>query len=115
MSDVLLDHDQVRALLDEAGLTAWKVVENALERTFATEGWPTSLLLTNAIGYICEAAWHHADIHVSYNRVVVHLTTHSAGGITMKDVELARKIEEIIMWRPAEGAALSGIQRPFVS
>lgn len=115
MSDTILSREQVHAVLDEAGLTAWKVLDNALERTFATEGWPTSLLLTNAIGYICEAAWHHADIHVSYNRVVVRLSTHSAGGITMKDIELARKIEEVVMWRPAEGAALSGVPRPFVS
>nr|WP_290668643.1 4a-hydroxytetrahydrobiopterin dehydratase [Ardenticatena sp.] len=115
MSEAILERAQAQALLNDAGLTAWKVLDDALERTFATEGWPTSLLLTNAIGYVCEAAWHHADIHVSYNRVVVRLSTHSAGGITMKDIELAQKIEEVIMWRPAEEAALSGVPRPFVS
>jgi len=40
MSDAILERAQVQTVLDEAGLTAWKVLDNALERTFATEGWP---------------------------------------------------------------------------
>jgi 4a-hydroxytetrahydrobiopterin dehydratase len=47
---------------------------------------------------------------VSYARVTVRLMTHDAGGITDKDFELARKIEEVVMWRPGQqpGSALEG-------
>ena len=51
-----------------------------------------------------EAAWHHADLAVTWGKLWVKLKTHSAGGITDKDFELARKIEEVVLWRPAGGA-----------
>ena len=46
--------------------------------------------------------------------MVVKLTTHSAGGITDKDFALARRIEEVALWRPAEGGALTGTPSKFV-
>ena len=51
-----------------------------------------TLLLVNAIGFLCEAAYHHADLAVTWAKVWVKLMTHSAGGITDKDFALARKI-----------------------
>ena len=42
------------------------------------------------------------------------LSTHSAGGITDKDFELARKIEDVVLWRPAAGGALDGTPNKFV-
>jgi 4a-hydroxytetrahydrobiopterin dehydratase len=45
---------------------------------------------------------------------VVKLSTHSAGGITDKDFTLARRIEEIVLWRPAPGDALTGTPNKFV-
>ena len=41
------------------------------------------------------AAGHHPDIEIHFNRVIVSLTTHDAGGVTAKDVELARAIERV--------------------
>ncbi len=58
-------------------------------------------MLVNAIGYVAEAAYHHPDLTVTWAKVWVKLQTHSAGGITDKDFELARKIEDIVLWRPA--------------
>ena len=52
-------------------------------------------MLVNAIGYLAEAAYHHPDLTVTWGRVTVKLQNHAAGGITDKDFELARKIEEI--------------------
>jgi 4a-hydroxytetrahydrobiopterin dehydratase len=46
--------------------------------------------------------------------VVVKLSTHSAGGITDKDFTLARKFDEIALWRPAAGEALEGTPNKFV-
>ena len=58
-------------------------------------------MLVNAIGFIAEAADHHPDLKVSWGRLVVTLSTHSAGGVTDKDFDLARRIEEIARWHPA--------------
>ena len=61
-------------------------------------------MVVNAIGHLCEAAWHHPDLLVSYPSVTVRLNTHDAGGVTEKDMELAQKIEEVVMWRPSPAA-----------
>ena len=61
-------------------------------------------MLVNAIGYLCEAAWHHADLSVTWGKLWVKLNTHSEGGITDKDFALARKIEEVVLWRPSPAA-----------
>src|SRR5207249_962626 len=78
-----------------------------------TDGWPTTLMLVNAIGYVAEAAYHHPDLSVTWGRVIVKLQNHAAGGITDKDFELARKIEETVLWRP-KGGALEGTPNKFV-
>ena len=57
-------------------------------------------MLVNAIGYLAEAAYHHPDLTVTWGRVTVKLQNHAAGGIIDKDFELARKIEEVVLWRP---------------
>ena len=67
-------------------------------------------MLVNAVGHIAEAAFHHPDIELSYASLKVKLKTHSAKGVTNKDFELAKKIEEIVLWRPGEETgALSGL------
>ena len=100
--------------LEALGLVEWRLEEGWLRRKFNTDGWPTTLMLTNAIGYLCEAAWHHADLSVTWGKLWVKLKTHSAGGITDKDFELARKIEEVVLWRPEPGGALDGTPNKFV-
>jgi 4a-hydroxytetrahydrobiopterin dehydratase len=66
-------------------------------------------MVANAIGHLAEAAWHHPDLAVSYGGVEVSLMTHDHKGITDRDFELARKIEEVVAWRPGRaGGALEG-------
>ena len=72
------------------------------------------MLITNAIGFICEAADHHADLTVTWPSVGVALSTHSAGGITEMDFEVARLIEAQVGWKPGAGSPLTGPARPFV-
>jgi 4a-hydroxytetrahydrobiopterin dehydratase len=105
MSDKLhvYSEAEVPAKIQELGLTDWYLEEGWLRRKFNTEGWPVTLMLVNAVGYLCEAAQHHADLSVTYAKLWVKLKTHSHGGITDKDFALARKIEEIVLWRPAGG------------
>ena len=82
--------EEVAAKIREDGLAEWALEDGWLRRRYNTDGWPTTLMLTNAIGYLCEAAWHHADLAVTWGKVWVKLKTHSAGGITDKDFALAQ-------------------------
>lgn len=90
-------------------LAHWSLVDGRLWRKYTTGSWRVTLMLVNAIGHLAEAAWHHPELEVSYGSVVVRLHTHDAGGITDKDVELAEALERFIQWRPAPGAALTGL------
>jgi 4a-hydroxytetrahydrobiopterin dehydratase len=92
----------------------WVYQNGALRRTYPTDGWRGSLLVANAIGFLCEAADHHADVLVTWPRVEVALATHSAGGITGKDFEVAGLIEAQIRWKPPAGSSLRGPPTPFV-
>ena len=92
-----------------ASRSTWTYAEGALQRRFKTANFKASLLVTMAVGHLCEAAWHHPELVVGYDAVVVKLFTHSAKGITDKDFELAAKIEAVVAWQPAsEGGALTG-------
>jgi 4a-hydroxytetrahydrobiopterin dehydratase len=106
--------EEIQAKLQECNLTDWYLEDGWIRRKYNTDGWQATLLLVNAIGFLCEAAWHHADLAVTWARVTVKLTTHSAGGITDKDFELARKIEDTVLWRPTPGGALEGTPNKFV-
>lgn len=105
---------EVAERIKELSLTEWYLEDGWLRRKYTTDGWPTTLMLTNAIGYLCEAAWHHADLSVTWGKLWVKLKTHSAGGITDKDFALARKIEESVLWRPDPGGPLEGTPNKFV-
>jgi 4a-hydroxytetrahydrobiopterin dehydratase len=94
-------------------LPGWWVENGWIRRTYKTDGWPTTLMLVNAIGYLAEAAYHHPDLTVTWGKLTVKLQNHAAGGITDKDFELARKIEEAALWRP-QGGALEGTPNKFV-
>ena len=95
-------------------LPGWYYEDKWIRRNYKTDGWPTTLMLVNAIGFCAEAAYHHPDLAVTWGRVQVKLATHSAGGITEKDFALARQIEELALWRPPAGAALTGTPNKFV-
>jgi|SRR5579883_369907 4a-hydroxytetrahydrobiopterin dehydratase len=97
-----------------ASLPGWYYEDGWLRRYYATDGWPITMMLVNAIGFVAEAANHHPDLSVTWARVGVKLRTHSAGGITGKDFELARRIEEVALWRPPAGGALEGNPKKFV-
>lgn len=99
----------------EANLPTWSLEDNHLTRTYTTKSWQLSLLVANAIGYLAEAAWHHPELTLSYPRLTVRLQTHDAGGITDRDFELARRIEQAVTWRPAPGNALEGPPKRWVA
>jgi 4a-hydroxytetrahydrobiopterin dehydratase len=96
-------------------LPGWYHEDGWIRRQYKTDGWPTTLLLVNQIAFLAEAAWHHPDLSVTWAKVTVKLMTHSENGITDKDFELARKIEDVALWRPAPGSALEGTPNKWVA
>ena len=105
---------EIAEKITKLGLDQWYLEEGWLRRKYNSDGWPTTLMLTNAIGFLCEAAWHHADLAITWGKLWVKLKTHSAGGITDKDFTLARKIEDTILWRPEADSPLDGPMGKFV-
>ncbi len=90
-------------------LPHWRYDNGWLRRKYKTHSWKGTLMLINTVGHLSEVAWHHPDIAASYAWVEVKLMTHDAKGITDKDFELAKKIEEVVCWRPGqENGALDG-------
>ena len=104
--------DEVRERLK--ALPNWEYKEGWIRRKFTTPGWPHTLMLVNAIGYRAEAAFHHPDLSVSWALVIVKLMTHSAKGITEKDLALAKEIEEVATWLPPKGEVFDGFPKKWV-
>jgi len=99
MSDIVYSESEIVERLARE-LPHWRYEKGWIRRTYRTHSWKGTLMVINAIGHLAEAAWHHPDLTASYAWVEVRLCTHSAKGITDKDFALARKIEEVIQWRP---------------
>ncbi len=99
---------EVKAWL-EKNLPKWRFEDGWIKRTYKTASWKSTLMVINTVGHLAEAAWHHPDLTASYAWVEVRLVTHSAKGITDKDLALAAKIEEVVQWQPGtEGKGLEG-------
>jgi 4a-hydroxytetrahydrobiopterin dehydratase len=96
--DATYDEAQIQERLKD--LPGWYYEDGWIRRQYKTDGWPTTLMLVNTIGYLAEAAYHHPDLSVTWGKVWVKLKNHAAGGVTDKDFELARKIEDVVLWQP---------------
>jgi 4a-hydroxytetrahydrobiopterin dehydratase len=68
---------------------SWSVVEKELQCDRKFPDFVTAMNFVNQIVAPAEAAAHHPDIYISYNKVKITLTTHDAGGLTQKDFDLA--------------------------
>jgi 4a-hydroxytetrahydrobiopterin dehydratase len=109
------------AVLSEAELAAelqalpgWEIRDGWLRRTYKTPGWPHTMLLANTIAYIAEAAWHHPDLSLGYAAVTVKLQTHRVRSITTNDIALARRIDEVALWKPGAESPLAGFPKNWV-
>jgi 4a-hydroxytetrahydrobiopterin dehydratase len=90
-------------------LPHWYLEDGWIRRRYKTSSWKGTLMVINAVGHLAEAAWHHPDRTASYAWVEVRLMNHAAKGVTDKDFELAKKIEEVVSWQPGLlGGALEG-------
>ncbi len=89
-----LSAEEVKRRLEE--LEGWKLEGDYIVKEFSTKNWKTTMFVVNTIAGLAEVHWHHPDLEVGFKRVKVKLTTHEAGGLTEKDFELARDIEEVV-------------------
>ncbi len=74
-------------------LSGWSRRGDILTRTYQFRNFPESVGFVNRVAEAAEAAGHHPDIDIRYSKVTLSLSTHSAGGITQKDLDLARAID----------------------
>jgi len=77
-------------------LKGWEYREGALETTFEFKNFKEAFTIMTRIAFECEAQNHHPDWSNVYKTLTIRLSTHDAGGVTMKDFGLAQSIEEII-------------------
>lgn len=74
----------------------WKIVENAITKEYEFVNFSCALAFTVQVGIEAEKIDHHPDINLhSWNKVKITLSTHSEGGVTNKDLELADILEEL--------------------
>lgn len=110
--DQLLNQDQVNAALSL--LPDWTYDDGSISRTWETGGWRATLMLVNLIGWVCETGFHHPDLGVHYSKVIVTLSTHSAGGVTAKDLATAERLERAISDLPEDGSPLGTPPEPLI-
>jgi 4a-hydroxytetrahydrobiopterin dehydratase len=79
----------------ESGLSGWVNVLGGLQTRIATGDFATGLSVVNAIGAAAEELNHHPDVTLRYPNIDVRLSSHDVGGLTDRDVRLARRITEI--------------------
>ena len=76
----------------DAGLDDWRQVLGSLKARFRTGDFATGLALVDRIGAAAEEANHHPDVSLTYPEVIVTLSSHDVGGLTSRDLDLARTI-----------------------
>jgi 4a-hydroxytetrahydrobiopterin dehydratase len=87
-----LDDDTIRASVEGTG---WERRGDTLVKEFTGKDFAASLSFVNRVGALAESRSHHPDIAISWNRVTLSLTTHSAGGLTAADLELAKAVDAL--------------------
>jgi 4a-hydroxytetrahydrobiopterin dehydratase len=88
-----LTPSDIEAALRE--LPGWAIRNGMLVKTFRHETFPEAIVFVNAVAHLAELANHHPDIDVRYSNITLSLVTHDEGGITRRDVDLARQVEDI--------------------
>ena len=93
VSDAKLSDEAIAAGL--AGMEGWTRDGDAITKTYTFGAYLDGIAFVNATAEAAEAADHHPDMAVGYKRVSVTLSTHSSGGISQKDLDLAAALESL--------------------
>jgi 4a-hydroxytetrahydrobiopterin dehydratase len=94
VSEPKLSADEVDAALAEQEL-AWARVDDELQTTVELRDFADALAFVNKVGAAAEAANHHPDIDIRWNKVHLVLSTHDSGGLTVLDLALAAAIDQL--------------------
>lgn len=89
----LLTQVQIEERLRRLG--AWTLEDRSVRREFRFAGFGPALGFVNRVGALAEAMDHHPDVTILYDKVILTLSTHSAGGLTEKDFDLAERIDRL--------------------
>ena len=104
----IFNEEEINEWIRNTG-SEWSFDGKWIRKTYKTHSWKSTLMVVNAIGHLAELAWHRPDLVVSYAFVEVKLMNHAKKGITQLDFDLAKKIDEFILWNPVEeGLSLEG-------
>lgn len=94
------DKTQVLTAVDlqtlSRGLPGWAVRDGKLVREWTFPDFNEAMLFVNRVAAVAERANHHPDIDIRYNRVLLGLVSHDAGGITHRDVRMAQELNELV-------------------
>lgn len=77
-------------------LSGWQLADNAIKKQYVLESFMPAIEFVNRVAKLAEEADHHPDITINYHRVTMVLSTHSAGGLTAMDFDLAKKIDGVV-------------------
>ena len=87
---VLLSREEIQTCIGQ--LQGWEFSGNVLTRQILFPSFKDAIAFVNRVGDVAEAADHHPDITIQYRKVTLSLWTHSEGGVTRKDLDLAAQI-----------------------
>jgi len=90
----LLDAKEIKAALKD--LPEWELDKKAIERTFEFDDFPEAIDFVNGVAELAEEMEHHPDIDIRYTKVRLVLSTHSKGGLTEMDFDLAERIGNLV-------------------
>jgi len=95
---------QIQAAL--VGVPEWSLVSEAIQRTYQFKTFVDSMKFVSKVAKAAEIDQHHPDILIRYNKVTLTLSTHDAGGITLKDFALAAKCDAFVRPRKSPPGAM---------
>ena len=78
-----------------AAIPEWRRTGAVISRTFEFKDFAAAMKFVNRVAKLAEEAWHHPDIDIRWNKVTLALSTHSEGGLTENDFQLARKFDRL--------------------
>lgn len=92
MTEILSDIAIQREL---GSLNGWTRRGGAIVKTYQFKTFPDGIAFIGRVAEVAEAANHHPDIDIRYTKIICSLSTHDSGGITQKDLDLARAMDGV--------------------
>ncbi len=90
----LLNAQDIKAWLKK--LPNWDLEKKHIERLFEFDDFSQAIEFVNGVAEIAEEEDHHPEIDIRYSKVTLRLSTHSEGGLTDMDFEMAEKIDTLV-------------------